>query len=132
MPAFGNITVKKKDGTTDVVYTGINASGGDGRNAVWSNKTVGNSSRTRPELRVLTRDSENGAQRFVRGTFQWPQIATDSTTGLVSVVNTALASVSWNIPKGMPDADRGEFAYQFANLIAAAMLKSTVDEGAAP
>lgn len=36
MPQMANITVKKADGTTDVVYTALTPAGGDNSPARWS------------------------------------------------------------------------------------------------
>lgn len=39
MPSMASITVKKFDGTTDIVYDALSASGGDSSPAVWRQDT---------------------------------------------------------------------------------------------
>lgn len=49
MPNMANITVKKADGTTDVVYTALTPSAGDKTSARWSLTA----SSTKANLRLL-------------------------------------------------------------------------------
>lgn len=129
MPQMANITVKAANGTTDVVYTGKSPSAGDGVPAIWRNETVGSAAAHMPELRLSFRDSPNGADRRGRATYVYPQIATDTTTTLTSVVNKAMAGADFTLPKGMKAADCAEFAAQFGNLFASALIKSCVQDG---
>lgn len=41
MPTLANITIKKADGTTDVVYTAIAGAAGDNTPAMFRNETIG-------------------------------------------------------------------------------------------
>lgn len=132
MPAMANITVKKADGTTDVVYTQVNASGGDQRWALWRNNSVGTAPAHRPYLRAASRDTGDGRQREVNAEFRYTQVSTNSTTGITSVAETAFAKGQFRIPKGMEAAPAKEFAFQFGNLMASAMMKAILEEGAAP
>lgn len=129
MPSMANITIKKNDGTTDIVYTGVQPSSGDGVPGVWKSQTVGNSPAHQPEFRLAGREASKGARRALRSTFMYPQIATNSTTGVTSVIDRASASVDWSIPKNMPQTDINEFASQLANLIAATLIKDCVKAG---
>jgi len=129
MPQQANITVKKNDGTTDIVYTGVSPSSGDGVPAIWKSQTVGTAQAHQPEFRLSSRDASKGAKRALRGTYQYPQIATNSTTGLTSVIDRATADVNWTIPKGMATADVNEFASQLANLLKASIIIACVQAG---
>lgn len=129
MPGLANITVKKNDGTTDIVYSGVSPASGDGTPAVWRSETIGSAMAHRPELRLTSREASKGSRRAMRATFQYPQIATDSTTGLTTVVDRAAADVNWIMPKSMTSADINEFASQFANLLASTLLKDCVKAG---
>lgn len=129
MPQITNITVKKNDGTTDITYTQQQPSSGDGSYAVWQSTTVGTAPAHRPELRLVARESNKGAARALRSTYMYPQIATNSTTTVTSVVNRAMASTDWTVPKDMSAADINEFVAQYANLLAAALIKSCVQTG---
>lgn len=129
MPSMANITVKMANGSTDVVYTAKSPSAGDTVPAIWRNETVGNAAAHMPELRLTFRDSPDKARRKGRATYVYPQIATDTTTTLTKVVNKAMAGVDFDIPKGMPNTVTAEFAAQFGNLFAAALLKACVQDG---
>lgn len=129
MPAIADITVKKNDGTTDIVYAAQAPSSGDGTSAVWKSTTVGVAQAHQPELRLLSKEASSGANRALRSTYQYPQIATDSTTSLTSVVNKASASTDWNFPKGMSQADINEFVSQYANLLKSTLIVSCIKAG---
>jgi hypothetical protein len=129
MPSAANITVKKNDGTTDVVYTSKSPSSGDGSPAIWKNETVGTAQAHQPEFRLSAREASKGAKRAMRATFQWPQIATNTTTGLTAVVDRSLADVNWSMSKNMNATDINEFVSQFANLLKAALIIQCVQGG---
>lgn len=129
MPTMANITVKKNDGTTDIVYTGVQPSSGDGTPAVWKALSVGTAPAHQPEFRLLAREASKGSRRALRGTFQFPQIATNSTTGITAVVDKAVADVNWVFSKSMNQTEINEFASQFANLIVATLTKDCVKSG---
>lgn len=129
MPSMANITVKKNDGTTDIVYTGQSPSSGDGTSAVWKATAIGSAPAHQPELRLAARDASKGAKRSLRSTYQYPQIATNTTTGLTSVVDRANADTNWSFPKGMTQTDINEFVTQYANLIVSTLVKDCVKSG---
>jgi len=129
MPTLANITVKKNDGTTDIIYVAKSPSGGDGIPAIWRADAVGSAASHAPELRLTSREAAKGMKRALRATFVYPQIATNSTTGVTSVVEKAMASADWTLPKGMSSVDVNEFASQFANLIYATLLKDCAKTG---
>jgi hypothetical protein len=129
MPAIANITVKKNDGTTDIIWTGVQPSSGDGTPATWKSQTVGTASAHQPELRLSARDANKGSHRLLRLTFQYPQIATNSTTSVTSVVQKAMATLEMEIPKAMASADVNEAVSQLTNLIDSSLVVSCLKEG---
>lgn len=129
MPAMADITVKKNDGTTDIVYSAQAPSSGDGTPAIWKATSVGSAGSHRPELRLASREGGNGAKRNLRSTFQYPQIATNSTTNVTSVVNRAMASTDWQIPKDMSATDVDEFVSQYANLLKSTLIIACAKAG---
>lgn len=129
MPSLANVTIKKNDGTTDIVYTGISPAGGDGTPAIWKSQTVGTAQAHQPEFRLAARDGNKGSRRALRSTFQYPQIATNSTTGLTSVVDRASADTNWTFPKGMSQTDINEFVSQYANMLVTTLVKDCVKAG---
>jgi hypothetical protein len=131
MAAIANITVKKKDGTTDVVWTGIQGQGGDSAPARFASNTVGTAIAHRPTLQILSRDNGPKTARHFEGVFRYPNLVTDA-SAITKVDGQAVASFSFVLPKGMTDAQRGEAAYQFGNLLASSLVKASFDEGNAP
>lgn len=129
MPQLANITIKKNDGTTDIVYTGLSPASGDASPAVWRATSLGSATSHSPEFRLLARDAGKGSKRALRSTFMYPQIATNTTTGVTSVVQRAMASTDWTIPKDMTVSEINEFASQYANLLASVLLKDCVKAG---
>lgn len=126
MPA--TLVIKKNDGTTDITWTGVSPASGEAP-CVLRSLTVGTATEHNPEFRLSAKDSKGGKSRHLRSTFVYPQIATNTTTGVTSVVNRAMASTDWDLPKGMPATDVAEFVSQYANLLYAAIMKQTVKEG---
>jgi len=129
MAAMANITVKKNDGTTDIIYTAVTPSSGDKSPAIWKAQSVGSAQSHQPELRLSGRDAQSGSKRALRSTYVYPQIATNSTTSITSVVDKAMAATDWNFPKGMAQTDINEFVTQYANLLVATLVKDCVKSG---
>lgn len=126
MPNLANITVKKSDTVTDIVYTGVNPAGGIDAPAIFRSKTVGTAMSHQPELRVAVKPA--GAKDRVVGTFKYPQIATNSTTGITSVVGTVDGKFEFLADKATDQAVINEAAAQFTNLLASALIKQTASE----
>lgn len=131
MPQMANITVKKNDGTTDVVYTQTAPSAGDKSPAVWRNNAVGTAPAFRPELRVSSQFNGTKTARRVEGSYMFPSIATGS-DGKISVVDRCLLSFSAVVPQGMLDSDINEAAAQGLNLFASVLIKQSVQSGFSP
>lgn len=125
-----NLTVKKADGTTDITYTGVSPSSGDGVPAIWKSQTVGNALSHQPELRISARNGgKGGVNRVFRLTFQYPETATNSTTGLTYVVRALPIAMDVPIPKDMPTATVSEALKQFANLLDHADIQAVLLSG---
>lgn len=127
MPNLANITVKKNDGTTDIVYTGVTPAGGQ-EPAVWASQSVGTAQAHQPQLRLVAKPGPD--KMSVRGTYKYPQIATNSTTGVTSVVTTFDGDFNIRFSRSMTQADVDEGVSQLANLIASALIKSCLKAGA--
>lgn len=126
MALLANITVKKFDGTTDITYTGIDPAGGDVP-ALWRSQTVGNAQAHQPDLRVSSK--KRGSLVDMKATYRYPQIATNSTTGVTSVQRYLSGSLSATYDMGMATADVNEAVAQFLNLCASALLKEMFRTG---
>jgi len=131
MPSMANMTVKKNDGTTDILYTAVVASGGDKSPAVWRSNTVGTAAGQRPELRVSSRPNGDGTARRIDGSYSYPSLVTGS-DGKITVANRFNLTFSGVVPSGMLDADLNEASAQSMNLLAQALMKSVFQSGFAP
>lgn len=129
MPQGSNITIKKDDTVTNIVYTFVVPSSGDATPAVWKSQSVGSAQSHQPELRLTASEADGGASRRLKATYQYPQIATDTTTSLVTVVNRASMAVEWKFPKGMPQTDINEFCSQGVNLLDDAVINACLKAG---
>lgn len=132
MPNMANVTVKKNDGTTDITYTAVVPSAGDGSAAIWKSQTIGTANIHQPEARMSSREAGKGARRSVRVTYQYPQIATNTTTGVTSVVDKMIIDCNWVMPKDMSQSDINEAVSQFANLLASTLFKDSAKYGYSP
>lgn len=131
MPQMANVTVKKSDGITDVVYSAKTPSAGDKSPAVWKNDTVGTVAASRPTFTVVAMDNGNRKARRIRGTFFWPKTRVDS-AGNVVVQGGCSSERSALIPQDMTSAEIAEFVAQEANIWASALLKAVSVDGYAP
>lgn len=131
MPQMANITVKKNDGTTDVVYTQVVPSAGDKSPAIWKNNTIGTAASHRPELKIVSRDNGLNTARRVELNYVYPTLVT-GTDGKVSVADRLPITISASVPKGMPDADVNEAISQCMNLAGSVLLKDSFKSGYAP
>lgn len=126
-----NITVKKNDNTTDILYTAVQPSSGDGVQAVWKALTVGTAPAHQPELRVSARPQSQG-RREIRYTYVYPEISTNSTTGITSVIERVIGSCSIVTSTNSSSTIINEGTAQFLNLIASAHAKVIAQSGYGP
>ena len=131
MPNMANITVKKNDGTTDVIYTALVPSAGDRTPAVWKNQTVGTAMGHRPEFRVTSRDSGTGTARRLDVEYTYPMLVV-GTDGKTTIAEKAVFNGSLLVPKGMADTDVNEAVSQYVNLCASVLFKDSAKSGYAP
>lgn len=135
MPAMASITVKKNDGTTDIVYDALTGAGSDGSPAVWRQDT--GATATLPiGLRAMLwlKSLWNGPKtaRKLHLKYERPYAIQDTTTQKWSAPSRGVMEVTFTVPQDMPPAEINEFASQGCNLAAAALIKSSVQTGFAP
>lgn len=131
MPTAANITVKKNDGTTDILWTLVQASGGESSPAVWRSNTIGTGPAQRPEIRLQSKwNGDQTARRLdISGTY--PTLATGS-DGKINVVARCNITASAVVPMGMLDADINEACAQLTNLLSSTLFKDSLKAGYAP
>lgn len=131
MPNMAAITVKKNDGTTDQIWTNVQASGGDKSPAIWRNQSVGSAPLYQPEFKLMSRPNGDGTVRRFEAVGNWVQSVV-GTDGLTRKVNVFTQRAEIVVPQGMPSADLNEAISQFANLFASALMKQSLKDGFAP
>lgn len=128
MPQLADITIKKANGTTDIVFTGVIPSSGDKSPAVWRSNTVGTAQAHKPELLISSTFNGPRTARRLTGKFTYPTLVTGS-DGRTSVSDRAIGDFTATLPQLMADADIAEFAQQFANLVASALVRAQLQSG---
>jgi len=132
MPNMANITVKKADGTTDIVYTALTPSAGDNIPAVWRQEDVSKPAGGRTVASLLTKWNGPKTARRSDFSFTMPVTYVDSTTGLTKVAHRIPVSINAVVPQDVPDATVAEAIAQAGNLFVAALIRSSVSSGFAP
>lgn len=130
MPALANQTIKKNDGTTDVIYTGTQPSSGV-IPATWFAPALGATAETRPEMRVHSKSVGGRGERQLVGTYMYPYHVLNSTTGLTTVEKRLFGKFQTGFDPSCPQTAIDEFASQFANFIASSISKAMMKEGQA-
>lgn len=132
MPSMANITIKKADGTTDIVYTALTPSAGDKVPAQWRVESIGSVAGNRPVYSVVSRYTVDRKARIVEGKLTYPETYTDSTTGIVSVRNREVFSHSSVVHLDVADAIVAELVAQGANLQKSILIQDVLKSGFAP
>lgn len=133
MPTIANIVVKKADGTTDITFTAVSPAAGDAP-AVWKSQSVGTSAGQQPELRCYSRGKlvKGVPFRDVNLSFKYPKSVSNSTTGEITISEGFSATISTHANQTMSAVELKEAAYQIGNLVAAALIQSSLEAGYAP
>lgn len=131
MPQIANITVKKNDGTTDVIYTAVVPSAGDKSPAIWRNQTVGSAAGHQPQVQMTSRANGTGTARRVELTGTYGSLVTGS-DGKVNVGDRVIVQMSAVIPLSMPTADVNEAVSQLLNVLSSTLVKDSVKTGFSP
>lgn len=132
MPNMADITVKKADGTTDIVYTAMNPSGGDGSRALWRANSVGDNPQQRPSFTFEGHASKDGTRRETTSNFVYPVVVTNAVTGVKSVAGYYTERVERKLTLTASDADASEAVAQAANLNASVLIKQCSSVGFGP
>jgi hypothetical protein len=131
MTAMANVTVKKNDGTTDQIWTGVQSAGGDKSPAIWHNASVGSAPAFFPRMSMVARSNAELTVRRLDLNYAWYQSVV-GTDGIYRKANTYGFQGHFVIPQGMPDADRNEAASQLTNLIDSALFLECLKSGWPP
>lgn len=132
MPNMANITVKKADGTTDIIYVALSPSAGDATPAQWRVEAMGTVPGNRPVFQVASKYTADRKARIVTVKLLYPQTYTDSATGLVLTQLRTSDSYTRIFPLDAGDSVNQESAAQFANLLKSSLMQSVLTSGFAP
>lgn len=132
MTTATDITVKKYDGTTDILWSLISASAGDKSPAIWRSGTASGTVGQKPVFTISARPNADGTVRRIDVGCKFPAVYTNSTTGQTEVRSTATFSGSFAVPQNMTAVDIQEFSYQLCNLLTVTLVKNTIVAGYAP
>lgn len=129
MPTIGNITIKKADGTTNVVYTAVQPSAGDTSPARFENQENPVPS-LRPQFTIQS-GKPSGGGNLRTTTFNGVYPIPDPVTGL-EVGRVTLQNAKVTTPRGVNASSIREGVHQLLNLAAAQLSKDSAEQGYAP
>lgn len=132
MPNMADIIVKKADGTTDVTYVALAPSAGDTTPATWRVEAIGTVANNRPVFVVSSKGSRDKLARIVEGKLSYPEVYTDSTTGIVSTRLRETFSFNAIVRTDAADATTAELVAQGANLLKSTLMQAVLKAGFAP
>lgn len=132
MPAMANITVKKNDGSTDIVYAALNPSGGDASQALWRAPSSIGSVNAKPEFVMSATWNGPKTARKPVAKLTFPYAFQDPVTGRITSTDKAIINIDAVIPVGMLDTDIAEAVSQATNLFASTLIKDCLKAGFAP
>jgi hypothetical protein len=132
---MASITVKKNDGTTDIVFDEVTAAGADGTPAVWrqdTGNTAGLPVGLRSSFKLASKWNGSKTARQVSFELAFPYAVQDSTTTLYQSKDRVVCTGVITLPQGIPATSLNEAVAQGMNLLASALVKSAMQAGYAP
>lgn len=132
MTTMSDITVKKSDGTSDILYTAIVGAANDQTPAIWRNRVASAVPVAQPEFTLASRDNGNKSGRRLTHSGVWPVAFADPANGLFKTVTQASASGSFMLPSNMDPAQIKEFVHQYTNWLTSALIRTSLIERYAP
>lgn len=127
MPNMADITVKKADGTTDIVYNALSPSAGDKSPAFWRAEAVSGFPARCPNASVSTQFNGPKTARNSEFRFNYPVFTTEGVLlGKVPMTVTVL------IPNQISRDDAAEAVTQGTGLAASALLREVFQTGLSP
>lgn len=130
MASITDLTVKKADTTTDILWTGMNGSAGDKLPAIWRSNTVGASVAFRPEFQMWAYTASSGTQRGVKTSLVYPILEVDGS--ITRVIGYCTQVSETKLLLKATDADAGEAVAQGINLLDHATLIAAIKSGFPP
>lgn len=132
MTTAADITIKKADGTTDILWSLLAGSGGDTAPAIWRSNTAAGTIGQRPTFSISSKWNGPKTARRVDMSGSFPSVYTNTSTGQTEVRGSIPMTVSFAVPANIAQTDLNEAAAQLSNLVATVLAKSAVSTGYAP
>lgn len=132
MAVAADITIKKNDGTTNIVWTLLNSSGGDAAPALWRSETAAGTVGQRPTYSVSSRWNGPKTVRRIDISGEFPSVFTNANTGQTEVRSTIPFTCSFGVPTNIIGTDVNEAASQLTQLVAHVMTVNAIKSGYAP
>lgn len=130
MPTLANITVKKADGTTDVIYTALVGAGADGTPSRHRAEAGGQVVGWRPLLTIFAKPNTNGSGRSVTGRFKFPVVR--SVGGVDTLIGTVPLEISGTVGNGFTQSEIDEAVAQGFNLFSSVQVRDSFKQAYAP
>lgn len=129
MPSAASITIKKNDGTTNVVYNLLAASGGDKSPAVWRCGSASGTGGQQPSMTMQSRNNGDNTARRMDMTFVFPSVYTDASSSLTQIRSKQIFNVTSVLPLDTGAADVLEGPAQFAHFLNDPLVISCLQSG---
>jgi hypothetical protein len=127
---MASITVKKLDGTTDIVYAAATASAGDRSPAVWRPTTNYATLSHRPKFSLVIRDNQKSNGRIFQFNYNMPVL--EDVNGVTVVTANIPIAMSGTLPTNVPIEHSSEAFAQCVNLLDSALIADAIEEAYAP
>ena len=125
-----DLTIKKSNGTTDIVWTQTASAVADGTPAVFTSKTAHSLPIGQPTFSMKTAYSSNRTARRARLAFEMPIVA--EVNGRTQRVGTIPFEFGGLLPTDQPSAVTDEAVDQFINLLASPSIRTALKVMLAP
>lgn len=130
MAAIANITIKKADNTTDVVYTALTGAPGDGVPAKWRNEDISLPIGQRANVTVLTKPNGKSDARIVQVRVRRPVVRT--VNGAPVLIGTIPFEINATLGEQYTQAEIDEAVAQALNFAAVIAIRDAFRTGYAP
>lgn len=130
MAAIANITIKKADGTTDVVYSALTGAPGDGTPAKWRHEDVTLPIGQRATLTSVTKANGKADARQVQLRVRRPVVRT--VNSVPTLIGTIPFEINATLGEQYTQAEIDEATAQALNFAAVAVLRDVFKTGYSP
>jgi len=132
MANIADITIKKSDLTTDIIYAGLVGSGGDGTWATWrqdAGQPASFPTGFRPKFELMTKYNGPKTARQVQYKYSYPVAYLDSTTGVYKSSDKVYGEGFLTLPLSASPNVCWEAAFEMAHMVASAAVKTVFGNG---